>query len=468
VVIPPSKVKQSYKIKLNDTAFKLASPDSFFQLLSQKLSFVDSDIFHSLGNHQIDTEMNQKESKTKDNKPNNSEQDSKIYMSCSISLDSYLLDVLEIGYRNSKRINYYSLTRDKNVWKEIINYLSLKLYGEKQKIENGKPFKCVIHKEKNPSATIFKTKSGQIIYKEHHKHDKGFETLNLFELVHYARTGKLKFITTKADRSKHFKELAELIKELGITSELGKAFYHKAKKFLHEIKNHFNENQTPDIFQNALTVLKKYIVPKAFEAWNLGHRTFLATVRSVQEITGLNIYKSNKGISVLIGLGILIREDNYFTKQGKSSYFSLNLDIDINQIDEMLSRLIKAGIIYLSNFSQRNPAMWQVFGKEKMQVIFTRKPDKKQGSDDYVSQSTNKEPLSNGSAGNQRKRGKSDNGDTERNDNANNKELSERPGNTGGKNDKSIGIKHRKQILGGETKTRSEMNGHRQEHTGDY
>jgi hypothetical protein len=215
-------------------------------------------------------------------------------------------------------------------------------------------------------------------------------------------------------------------------------------------------------------VLKKYIVPKAFEAWNLGHRTFLATVRSVQEITGLNIYKSNKGISVLIGLGILIREDNYFTKQGKSSYFSLNLDIDINQIDEMLSRLIKAGIIYLSNFSQRNPAMWQVFGKEKMQVIFTRKPDKKQGSDDYVSQSTNKEPLSNGSAGNQRKRGKSDNGDTERNDNANNKELSERPGNTGGKNDKSIGIKHRKQILGGETKTRSEMNGHRQEHTGDY
>jgi len=73
--------------------------------------------------------------------------------------------------------------------REFVDFIMQK--AGRKPVEIGKSFKCIIHKEKNESASWFRTYGGEIVYRDWHK-KSGEEFFTLGEIYHALKTGNLK------------------------------------------------------------------------------------------------------------------------------------------------------------------------------------------------------------------------------------------------------------------------------------
>lgn len=388
MVIPPSTVEKPYTIHSNGV--KCENSKEFLTFMQKTIKPAKFKNILWL----INTLKKEKSQETKSKETGNRNREYILpVLNNSFESDNCFVSTDCKGLEESE---YYDLSQDTSLFSQLINYQSMKMYGKKQKIEVGKPFFCPLHKENNPSVALLKLKSGGLVLKEFHSRGKTIEyekvqstdkcqdTIDILEFAHAIKTGKIEYIASPKNKesfakakSKAFKELIELIEELNIQTGIGKAYRKEANELIKKLDKSYTENNIPELFKNALIVLKKYIIPKAVQTFNLGHYTFIAPIRKIHKATNLNLYESNKGIAVLLGLGIIERVTERATKKGKSFNYSLNLEVEIHDIDKILSKLIESGITELKHFSQHNQALWRILGKERMQKIFTRADERK-------------------------------------------------------------------------------------------
>ncbi|MEM4625765.1 MAG: hypothetical protein QXJ28_03320, partial [Candidatus Pacearchaeota archaeon] len=118
------------------------------------------------------------------------------FMSFILSKISLLTQLEEIG-RKDKKETLLENPRNKLLeWakkKELANYI-MQLAGRKP-VRIGQSFKCILHEEKHPSASWFRTSSGEIIYRDWHK-EHGSEFYTLAEVYYAIKTKKIKKLST--------------------------------------------------------------------------------------------------------------------------------------------------------------------------------------------------------------------------------------------------------------------------------
>jgi hypothetical protein len=488
IVIPPSKVQTDYNAFERVEPFN--APSEFFEYLTEKTAFVTAEKLLPLLNHLTDN-FYQKEPFDYDTKENQIEISRNSIIEALHHRKSYQVTCIGSYLVRLLAVNsiVFDINRDLHLWERVIDLGYKKLYGEKHYLELDKNFLCIIHKEKNPSARIFKRKNGDFVYKDFHysESNKAFNVVEIFNAIQHNKEPEF----LKGQRFNNaLIELFEWIESEKIETSYYQAFNKWWSNFETRLKLQKNT------FSKYIMLTLQAIINEFKERMRKGHNKAVLAKRYIADrvqIKNMNAdskaFIVNRCMNFLVFSGLLRKGDtiNFTftdkrtgkTKQRPSYYYSIDFECTPEQVVSAFESLIENGIADYNKF--KKTTVREYYGHEKADEIFRAKQDKdelkarkkrenhkkqnkkyyanvykswggipQKGSDESVLPGRGKE-RSDSRVNDRDRQRYSHNSDTERVNASDNNQLSECNSDTRGAYDRTIQDKHRERIPGGES-----------------
>lgn len=231
-------------------------------------------------------------------------------------IDRELLDILKDTFKDLVRTKISSIDSffDRNMFEKVINIASKEVYGQTQDL--SKNFKCVLHEENNPSATLTKIKN-QYRYCDYHIESKNKSIIpthfgkfkNILEFMVSYVLNKNILLTKDAKK--------ELLFAIIDYFEIENTQYDRKKEIVTEkidilvslLKNSFKRKQ----LERTLIALKTVIIQKL----NQGYTDFILSQKWLSQINQTTGSETSKLLNLLTAVGILKRTNMYLIINGE-------------------------------------------------------------------------------------------------------------------------------------------------------
>lgn len=293
----------------------------------------------------------------------------------SVSLRSFILSKVsletqleEIRRKDKKEAkNKLETKREKLLeWakkEELVDYI-MRLVGETP-VKIGKSFKCILHEEKHPSASWYRTSSGEILYRDWHKRD-GIEFYTLGEIYHAIITKE----TKKLKPFEKAKWLEKLIIDYLISQNKIQILFPDLLKLTKKISNIIDiflniEKQSTCNIKNMDIILQvdsqkkirrnikekiffvlDFLLREFYCSYLYGYRDVLVSERYLAKSLGLEKWEANRILNFLCVLGFF--EKNGYFEEGDRITLG---EVSFEEIKRRFEILFPDGKINLKKFN---------------------------------------------------------------------------------------------------------------------
>lgn len=238
-------------------------------------------------------------------------------------IDKELLDILKDTFKDLVKTKISSIDSffDRNMFEKVINIASKKTYGYTQDL--SKNFKCVLHEENNPSATLSKI-NNQYRYCDYHIESKNKSIIpthfgkfkNILEFMVSYVLNKNILLTKDAKK--------ELLFAIIDYFNIENTQYDRKKEIVTEkidilvslLKNSFKRKQ----LERTLIALKTVIIEKL----NQGNTDFILSQKWLSQINQTTGSETSKLLNLLTAVGILKRTNIYVIVNGEYKEISFD------------------------------------------------------------------------------------------------------------------------------------------------
>jgi len=235
----------------------------------------------------------------------------------------------------------------------------------------GKSFKCVLHKEKKPSAALYKRKDGSIVYHDFHD-GKSFDIIEYFAYLN-SDIDSVPITSDKQFLSYWSTELKKYIRENGIDT----GFSRPLRDYYASLDLSFMKPRFRHVL-NAITDI-------AYMKIDIGDNYFLASKRYIARMTGLPDDAVNRTMNQLVFLGFLRKGEDRATKRGITYRYYLQTPSQAH-ITERYDLLRENDLISYRNF--KRDTVFEVFGAEIADMIFRRNANDETNTEDTAQDMT--------------------------------------------------------------------------------
>lgn len=264
-------------------------------------------------------------------------------------------------------VHFSLISSDIKLWETILNDFYKSIYDEELHLSDSLRFKCVFHKEKNPSAGLHFTKRW-FVYHDFHD-GKSFDIVEVFHALKHHKPPE--FLEAKNSRKwlDALLELYEWIDENGITTGFGEKFDRWRDGFLGNLRLTGGGS-----FKEYITDTLETILGIARERINKGINELVLSKRFVAERmnwTGSDNNKAkivNRAMNFLVFSGLLQKGRDLGTKNGRTYIFSIDFEITTAMVEKAWSELVKAGLTNYRDFNKSNVA--DLFGAQVANRVF--------------------------------------------------------------------------------------------------
>ena len=340
-VIPPSKVERHYQIATELTngpiCYNVGSVETFLEELESV------EILNSFQLTKIQ-ELIQENTENKEKLPSN------LYSSYLVAFDSISL-----------------ISSDLKLWQTLLSKAFENLYHEQLSLKDSKNFKCVFHKEKNPSAGLHYSKD-KYIYHDFHN-GKSFDIVEVFHAIKHQKEPAFLEAKNSNNWTNALMELFDWIDENDITTGFGERFDTWRRDFRAKVNlsggGEF-KNYIIDTFDAILDIARTRI--------NKGINELVLSKRFVAEKvawSGSDKSKAliiNRAMNFLVLAGVLRKGRDLSCKAGRTYIFSIDFNCSPQRLAEAWAQLLEAGIATVNDFKKSTVA--EYFGEELANSIF--------------------------------------------------------------------------------------------------
>lgn len=259
--------------------------------------------------------------------------------------------------QNTKPVCDTRLTASENLWVHLLSEHARQIYpGSLWQYKGvGKSFRCVLHKEKKPSAVLYRRDDGAIVYHDFHD-GKSFDVIEYFAYLN-SDIDSVPITSNKQFMSYWSTELKKYIRENGIET----GFSLPLRRYYESLDLSFMKSR----FKHVLTA----ITDIAYMKIDTGDNYFLASKRFISKMTGLSDDAVNRTMNQLVFLGFLRKGENRATNQGITYRYYLQTPSQ-EDIGERYALLQANDLISYRNF--KRDTVLEAFGTETADMIFRR------------------------------------------------------------------------------------------------
>jgi len=335
-VIPPSKVANDYRIveaftEKEPITFRVSSVESFLDELERaaEISFSKLQIIQ--------------ESFKEESAPSN--------------------------YNSSYLVHFSHISGDLLLWELILNDSYKSIYDEELHLFKSLGFKCVFHKEENPSANLFWIdEKAKFVYHDFHD-GKNYDIVEVFHALKNHREPEFLPAVDSRKWTDGLLELFDWIDENSITTGFGERFDCWRSDFLERLILTGGGE-----FKNYIVDTLKVILEISRERINKGINELVLSKRYVADRVpweGSDKTKAfivNRAMNFLVFAGFLKKGRDLATENGRTYIFSINFECKVTDVEKAWSELVKVGLSNYRDFNKANVA--DVFGEKVASDIF--------------------------------------------------------------------------------------------------
>lgn len=273
---------------------------------------------------------------------------------------------------SSYLVNFSSLgliSSDSSLWEKVLNSQFESVYGVPLSLLKSHGFKCVFHKEANPSATLFWIEGkGKFVYHDFHN-GKSFDIVEVFQAIKHHREPEFLEAINSKKWLNGLLELFEWIDENHITTGFGGRFDRWRDEFLQKLILTGGGE-----FKNYIVDTLKVILDIARTRLNKGINELVLSKRFVAERvtwTGSDKTKAfivNRAMNFLVFAGLLQKGRDLATGAGRTYIFTINFDCKASDVIKAWTELVKVGLSNYRDFNKNNVA--DLFGAKLANEIF--------------------------------------------------------------------------------------------------
>lgn len=261
------------------------------------------------------------------------------------------------------------ISSDISLWEKVLNSQYESLYGENLSLLKSHGFKCVFHKEENPSASLYWIKGkGKFIYHDFHT-EKSFDIVEVFHALKHHREPEFLPAVDSRKWTDGLLELFDWIDENSITTGFGERFDCWRSDFLERLILTGGGE-----FKNYIVDTLKVILEISRERINKGINELVLSKRYVADRVpweGSDKTKAfivNRAMNFLVFAGFLKKGRDLATENGRTYIFSINFECKVTDVEKAWSELVKVGLSNYRDFNKANVA--DVFGEKVASDIF--------------------------------------------------------------------------------------------------
>ena len=273
------------------------------------------------------------------------------------------------NYNSSYLVHFSPISSDLLLWELILNDSYKSIYNEELHLSKSLRFKCVFHKEKNPSANLFWIDDkAKFVYHDFHNGNN----YDLVEVFHALKNHQEpKFLESKNSRKwlEGLLELFEWIDENRITTGFGERFDRWRDDFLGKLSL-----TGGGVFKEYILDTLKTILEISRDRINKGINELVLSKRFVADRvdwTGSDKNKAkivNRAMNFLVFAGILIKGRDLSTQNGRTYIFSIDFKCKASDVEKAWDEIVKAGLSNYNDFNKNNVA--DLFGERRANEIF--------------------------------------------------------------------------------------------------
>lgn len=273
------------------------------------------------------------------------------------------------NYNSSYLVHFSHISSDLLLWELILNDSYKSLYKEELHLSKSLRFKCVFHKEKNPSANLFWIDDkAKFVYHDFHN-GKNYDLVEVFHAIKHHQEPK--FLEAKNSRKwlDGLLELYEWIDENRITTGFGERFDRWRDDFLGSVSLNGG-----GVFKEYILDTLKTILEISRERINKGINELVLSKRFVADRVdwkGSDKNKAkivNRSMNFLVFAGLLRKGRDLSTEKGRTYIFSIDFKCTTKAVEKAWDEIVKAGISNYKDFNKKNVA--DLFGERRANEIF--------------------------------------------------------------------------------------------------
>jgi len=278
-------------------------------------------------------------------------------------------------------VHFSLISSDIKLWETILNDFYKSIYDEELHLSDSLRFKCVFHKEKNPSAGLHFTKRW-FVYHDFHD-GKSFDIVEVFHALKHHKPPE--FLEAKNSRKwlDALLELYDWIDENGIKTGFGEKFDRWRDGFLGNLRL-----TGGGAFKEYITDTLKTILEISRERINKGINELVLSKRYVAERMDwkgpdkTKAFIVNRAMNFLVFAGLLQKGRDLGTKNGRTYIFSIDFDITTTMVEKAWNELVKAGLTNYRDFNKNNVA--DLFGAQVANRVFRASAMEKEARGDEI------------------------------------------------------------------------------------
>ena len=269
-------------------------------------------------------------------------------------------------------VNFSSLgliSSDSSLWEKVLNSQFESFYGVPLSLLKSHGFKCVFHKEANPSATLFWIEGkGKFVYHDFHN-GKSFDIVEVFQALKHQKEPEFLPAVNSRKWLDGLLELFEWIDENGITTGFGERFDRWRSDFLERLILTGGGE-----FKNYIVDTLKVILEISRERINKGINELVLSKRFVADRVpwkGSDKTKAfivNRAMNFLVFAGLLKKGRDLATGAGRTYIFTINFDCKASDVIKAWTELVKVSLSNYRDFNKSNVA--DLFGAKLANEIF--------------------------------------------------------------------------------------------------
>jgi len=270
---------------------------------------------------------------------------------------------------SSTLVHFSPISSDLLLWELIINDSYKSIYKEELHLSKSLRFKCIFHKEENPSANLFWIdEKAKFVYHDFHD-GKNYDIVEVFHALKHHQEPK--FLEAKNSRKwlDGLLELFEWIDENRIKTGFGERFDRWLDDFLGKLSL-----TGGGVFKEYIVDTLKTILEISRERINKGINELVLSKRFVADRVdwkGSDKNKAkivNRAMNFLVFAGLLRKGRNLSTENGRTYIFSIDFKCKASDVEKAWDEIVKAGLSNYNDFNKNNVA--DLFGERRANEIF--------------------------------------------------------------------------------------------------
>jgi len=270
---------------------------------------------------------------------------------------------------SSYLVNSSPISSDIKLWETVLNDSYKSIYNEELHLSKSLRFKCVFHKEENPSANLFWIdEKAKFVYHDFHN-GKNYDLVEVFHAIKHHQEPL--FLESKNSRKwlEGLLELFEWIDENRITTGFGERFDRWRDDFLGKLSLNGG-----GVFKEYIVDTLKTILEISRERINKGINELVLSKRFVADRVDwkgpdkTKAFIVNRSMNFLVFAGLLRKGRDLSTQNGRTYIFSIDFKCKASDVEKAWNDIVKAGISNYKDFNKNNVA--DLFGERRANEIF--------------------------------------------------------------------------------------------------